>query len=58
MTEKEHRTALSAVFVSTLLLMTLCGCGKRDAAPVPAEPAANSEAAVPAGPLNHPRQRS
>ena len=49
MTEKEHRTALSAVLVSTLLLMTLCGCGKRDAAPVPAEPAANSEAAVPAG---------
>ena len=49
MIKKEQRTALFAILVSVLLLMTLCGCGKRDAEPAPAEPAAASEAAVPAG---------
>ena len=48
MTKKDLRTALSAILVSTLLLMTLCGCGKRDTAPVPTEPAASSETSVPA----------
>ena len=42
---KNHVTKQALVFVFVLMLMMLSGCGKRNTAPAPAEPAVNNEPA-------------
>ena len=50
-------TAISTIVLAVLLMTSVSGCAKNDAAPVPTEPTANVETVTPAEPESEPAQQ-